>query len=154
MGDIVPVNLKVNINGKYEPRTIYAEEGMTFLFGDKSFIVKKGAKDVVMDAKYYATLGGVSQEVREKDSHNDNFYVLTNSDVANAYKNRNDSESQRALQNHVNIAQDRLGTNARLRTSAETGNSRDLSPREGGLTIHLRDSHNKSAGSISIFKAK
>ena len=154
MGNIIPVHLKVNINGKFEPRTIYAEEGMTLLFGDKSFIVQKDAKDVVMDAKYYAALGGVSQEIRENDPHNDNFYVLTNSDVSNAYKNRKNLESQKALQNHINIAQDRLGTNTMLRISPETGNSTDLSPREGGLTIHLRDSHNKSAGSISIFKAK
>ena len=154
MGDIVPVQLNVKMsNGKYEKRTIYAEEGMTFLFGGQSFQVTKNAKEITMDAKFYATLGGVSQEIRENDSHNNNYYVLTNADVTNAYNKRHDLGSQGQLQLHINNAQGRLNTGVSLRTSPETGNATDLNPRQGGLTIHLRDSHNHSAGSVSVFKA-
>ncbi len=152
MGNIIPVKLSVCVNGKYEPRTIYAEEGMSISFGGKSYKFTKDAKAIVMDAKYYAALGGVSQEVRENDPHNKDSYVLTNSDVANIYNNRHDGFG--ILQNHVNSAQDRLDTGSKLKTSPETGNATDVNPQQNGLTIHLRDSHNKSTGSISIFKAK
>lgn len=152
MGKIVPVQLNVIMtNGKSEKRTIYAEEGMTFLYGGKTYQVKNDGKSITMDAKFYATLGGVSQEIRENDPHNNDYYVLTNADISNAYNNRFDTGT---LQGHINNAQTRLGTGVSLKTSPETGNATDLTPREGGLTIQLRDNHNHSAGSVSIFKAK
>lgn len=154
-GKIVPVLLNVRMaDGSFAKRTIYAEEGMTFIFGSQTYQVKNDGKAVNMDAMYYAAIGGVSQEVAENDPHNKDFYVLTDSDITNAYNNRHDLANLNNLQGHINIAQDRLGTNARLRTSPETGNATDLNPRQGGLTIQLRDSHNKTAGQISIFKSK
>ena len=149
---IIPVQLNVKMSdGHFEKRTIYVEEGMTFNYGGKTFEAKKGAKEITMDAKFYATLGGISRGVKENDSHNDNFYVLTNADIDYAYNHRHDETPW--IQRYINDTQVRLTTGASLSIDPARGNGTNLDPKPGSLNIRLTDRNNKSAGDISVFKA-
>jgi len=149
---IIPVQLNVRMSdGHFEKRTIYVEEGMTFKYGGKVFEAKKGAKEITMDAKFYATLGGISRGVKENNPHNDKFYVLTNSDITDAYNHRHDENPW--VQRYINDTQVRLGTGANLSIDPSRGNGTNLNPQPGSLHIVLKDLNNKPAGEISVFKA-
>lgn len=149
---IIPVNLNVKMrDGNYEKRTMYVQEGMVIKYGDKVFVARKDAKEITMDAKFYATLGGISQSVKENDPHNDKFYVLTNSDITDVYNHRHDEDPK--VQRQINYTQVRLETGASLSIDPQKGNGTNLNPQPGSLHIFLKDADNKPAGEVSVFKA-